>query len=134
MHLISPYGANNLVYCATRENNISFKQLVFKKLKINIKVILLLAGRKVHFIAPCGANESIFWPSTRKKSCATLERPGHQTSHSQNKFFFHRCTIYFFKFNKHFFLTFKNKHTFFNDEQIFIFNQEKEGEQVIFEI
>ena len=34
----------------------------------------LLAGHKVHLIAPCGANKSIFRPPVGKKSCARREK------------------------------------------------------------
>ena len=70
----------------------------YSRLKI---VYFLLAGHKVEFIAPCGANKSTFWPASRKKNrvqhgksiyftrvVVTLALLGHQTSHSQNKFFF----------------------------------------------
>ena len=30
-------------------------------------ILFLLAGHKVDFIAPCGANKSTFWPARRKK-------------------------------------------------------------------
>ena len=63
------------------------------------KNIFSIAGHKVDFIAPCGANKSIIWPPSRKKNVrheknihftrvvVTLALLGHQTSHSQNTFF-----------------------------------------------
>ena len=64
----------------------------------------LLAGHKVDFIFPCGENKSIFWPPSRKKIVCDTGKTfillawllPSQTSHSQYKFFFPSCTIYYF--------------------------------------
>ena len=47
------YQRYEIVYCP-----IKGKKVHFASVKIN--VFFLLAGHKVDFIAPCGANESIF--------------------------------------------------------------------------
>ena len=69
------------------------------------------AGHKVDFIALFGSNKSIFRPSRRKKNRVRHERNihftlvvitlallGHQTSHSQNNFFFPGYTIYYYNY------------------------------------
>ena len=46
----------------------SFPFLCFGEKSISTLIfIFLLAGHKVDFIAPCGANKSTFWPYSRKK-------------------------------------------------------------------
>ena len=68
----------------------------------------LLAGHKVDFIALCRKKNFFLTLLVEKKSCAirkninfihvvvTLALLRHQTLHSQNKFFFPSCTIYYF--------------------------------------
>ena len=67
----------------------------------------LLAGHKVNFKAPCGANKSTFWPSRGTENRMQLGKKiyftrvivdlvflGYQTSRSQNKLFLPSCVIY----------------------------------------
>ena len=48
--------------------------------------LFLLAGHKVDFIAPCGANKSTFWPYSRKKIVCNTGKT----------FIFPSCTMYYF--------------------------------------
>ena len=63
------------------------KQIVKEQFSLDVlgKKLFLVAGHKVDLIAPRGGNKSIFWPHSRKKSCATRQK---YLFYSQNKFFF----------------------------------------------
>ena len=73
------------------------------------KNVFLLAGHKVDFIAPCGANKSTFWPYSRKKIvCNTgktfillvwllpLLCSGIKLHTRKINFFFPSCTMYYY--------------------------------------
>ena len=99
-------------------------RLLFQKIFINFKFdikfcfevfksFFLLPGHKVGFIAPCGANKSIFWPHSRKKIvyntgktfillvwlllslCSDIKLHTHKIN-----FFFPSCTMYYYDFTK----------------------------------
>ena len=86
---------------------------IFSKYSITlvykIKIFFLLAGHKVDFIAPCGANKSTFWPASRKKIvCNTRKKfillvwllpslcSGIKLHTRKINFFFPSCTMYYF--------------------------------------
>ena len=68
----------------------------------------LLAGHKVDFIAPCGANKSTFWPASRKKIVCNKGKTfillvwllpslcsGIKLLTRKINFFFPSCTMYY---------------------------------------
>ena len=70
-------------------------------------LFFLLAGHKVEFIAPCGANKSTFWPYSRKKIVCNTEKTfillvwllsslfsGIKLHTRKINFFFPSCTMY----------------------------------------
>ena len=72
-------------------------------------IFFLLAGHKVDFIAPCGANKSIFWPYSRKKIVCNAGKTfillvwllpslcsGIKIHTRKINFFCPSCTIYYF--------------------------------------
>ena len=109
IHFIRNYISQTKFVDLTKMNNSAFlrffriSHIIVKKLNFGFPIVFfLLVGHKVYFIACVGQTN----PSIEKKSCApreninftrvvvTLALLGHQTSHSQNKFFFPSCTIY----------------------------------------
>ena len=63
-------------FCALASlvHNFTLVRIIFF-LPCSINIYYLLAGYKVHFIAPCGANKFIFWlPQIEKLSCATWDK------------------------------------------------------------
>ena len=71
--------------------------------------VFLLSGHKVDFIAPCGANKSIFWPHSRKKIVCNTGKTfillvrllaslysGIKLHTRKTNFCFPCCTIYYF--------------------------------------
>ena len=76
--------SNSLLLIPTKTNNFSIiyhfntdlvnHKIEFRDDKNLQNIFFLLAGHKVHFVAPCGANKSILLPPSRKKSCAIWKK------------------------------------------------------------
>ena len=86
-------------------NYIKLKQRIFFTKR---KIVFLLAGHKVDFIAPCGANKSTFWPASRTKIVCNTGKTfillvwflpslcsGIKLHTRKINFFFPSCTMYY---------------------------------------
>ena len=94
-----------------------FNQIVFKKPSLVAwnKFFFLLAGHKVDFIGPCGANKSTFWPASRKKIVCNTGKTlillvwllpslcsGIKLDTRKINFFFPSCTMFYCSINLRF--------------------------------